>query len=57
MEDKKTKTKQKNNKKKQDETGHFSNGIQCAAMARDKNTCVSFWFCSVFPMLHYQTVF
>ena len=27
-------------KKKQDETGHFSNGIQCAAMARDTNTRV-----------------
>ena len=26
--------------KKQDETGHFSNGIQCAAMARDTNTRV-----------------
>ena len=44
-------------KKKQDETGHFSNGIQCAAMARDTNTRVSFCLCSVFPMLHYQTVF
>ena len=22
---------------KKDETGHFSNGIQCAAMARDTN--------------------
>ena len=44
-------------KKIQDETGHFSNGIQCAAMARDTNTRVSFCLCSVLPMLHYQTVF
>ena len=44
-------------KKKQDETGHFSNGIQYAAMARDTNTHVSFCLCSVFPMLQYQTIF
>ena len=44
-------------KKKQDETGHFSNGIQCAAMARDTNIRVSFCLCSMFSMLYYQTVF
>ena len=43
--------------KKQDETGHFSNGIQCAAMACDTNTRVSFCLCCMFPKLHYQTVF
>ena len=42
---------------KKNETGHFSNGTQCAAMARDTNTSVSFCLCTVFPMLHYQTVF
>ena len=29
-------------KNKQDETGHFCNEIQCAAMARDTNTRVFF---------------
>ena len=47
----------KKKKKKQDETGHFSDGLQCAAMVRDLNTRVSFCLCSVFPTLHYQTVF
>ena len=47
---------EKKKKKKQDETGHSSNGIQCDVMARDTNTRVSFCRCSVFPMLHYQTV-
>ena len=43
--------------KKNDETEHFSNGIQCAAMARDENTRVSFCLFTVLPMMHYQTVF
>ena len=42
---------------KKDETGHFSDGIQCAAMAHDTNIRVSFGLYTVFPMLHYQTVF
>ena len=56
MEEKTTPTKKKK-KKKQDETGHFSDGIQCAAMARDTNNRVSFCLSTVFLMLHYQTVF
>ena len=48
---------EKKKKKKKDETGHFFNEIQCAAMARDTNTRNSLCLCSMFPMLHYQTVF